>query len=168
MSLLFLLRHAKAAWAEPGGRDFDRKLEKSGKADAFAIAATMAINGWFPQTVLCSSAVRTRETLQEAIPPLGITVDKAIFSDALFTTDAAGYLDAIRACGDAKSVLVIGHNPMIEDLALALAGSGSADSLAALAGGFPTAGLAVLHFDGHLSQAEPGAGRLDAFITPAR
>lgn len=168
MSLLFLLRHAKAAWAQPGGKDFDRKLEESGKADAFAAAAAMAVNGWFPEKILCSPAVRTRQTLAEVLPPLGMTMDAVTFTDALFHTDAAGYLDAIRSFSGAKSLLVIGHNPMIEDVALALAGSGPSDSLGALAGGFPTAGLAVLRFDGPLSDSAPGLGALEAFIVPSR
>jgi phosphohistidine phosphatase len=64
-------------------------------------------------------------------------------------------------------VLVIGHNPMMEDLAFAVAGNGSEIACAALNSGFPTSGLAVIDFPGSLVSAAPGKGYLEAFITPA-
>ena len=63
MSRLFLLRHAKAGWAEPGMRDFDRPLEPLGRTDADAIGAAMRASAYIPDLVLCSTAKRARETL---------------------------------------------------------------------------------------------------------
>jgi phosphohistidine phosphatase len=166
MSRLYLLRHAKAGWAAPGMRDFDRPLEPSGVADAQAIGAAMLACGHIPERVLCSSSKRTRETWDGVAKHLGQRND-VIFSDALYGSDATGYLEAIHQAGDAQSVLVIGHNPMTEDIAFALAGSGEEEAMEALAKGFPASGLAIIQFEGSLAEAAPKKGYLDAFLTPA-
>jgi phosphohistidine phosphatase len=166
MSRLYLLRHAKAGWAAPGMRDFDRPLEPGGVADAQAIGAVMMACGHIPDRVLCSSSRRTRETWDGVAKHLGQR-DDVVFSDALYGSDATGYLDAIREAGEAQSVLVVGHNPMTEDIAFALAGSGEEEAMAALAQGFPASGLAIILFEGSLADAAPRKGYLDAFLTPA-
>jgi phosphohistidine phosphatase len=89
------------------------------------------------------------------------------FTDALYNEDAAGYLAIIKENGARGSLLVIGHNPMMEDLAMAIAGGGDEKARAALNYGFPTSGLAVVRFEGGLCNAAPGAGYLEAFLTPA-
>ncbi len=165
MARLFLLRHAKAGWAQPGMRDFDRALEPSGTADAEAIGAAMRANGYVPDLTLCSTAVRARQTLEGIA---GHTdTGRVIYLDALYSEDAAGYLAIIRAHGSAGSLLVIGHNPMMEDLAIAVSGAGEDGAREMLNYGFPTSGLAVVRFDTPLSCAEQGAGYLEAFLTPA-
>src|SRR5690606_14417614 len=73
MSRLYLLRHAKAKWAEPGSRDYDRALELSGRADADGIAASMLLAGHMPGRVLCSGAKRARETWEVASRHLPVT-----------------------------------------------------------------------------------------------
>ena len=67
----------------------------------------------------------------------------------------------------ATQVLLIGHNPMMEDLAMALSGDGDADARNALVAGFPTSALAVIRFPGKLAETAPGKGYLEAFLTPA-
>lgn len=165
MSKLYLLRHAKAGWALPGVRDFDRPLDASGVADAEAMGAAMRTGGHVPDLTLCSNARRCRETL-EGVAGHADT-GRVLFFDKLYTEDAAGYLATIQEQGGAGSLLVIGHNPMTEDLAMALAGGGDAEAREMLAHGFPTCGLAVIRFDGGLAGAEPGAGSLEAFLVPA-
>lgn len=145
-------------------RDFDRPLDETGTADSEAIGEAMAAAGYVPDMTLCSGAVRCRQTLAGVAAKSD--TGKVIFSDQLYITDAAGYLDMIREQNGADSLLVIGHNPMTEDLALALAGSGDEAARSVLNMGFPTAGLAVVHFDGGLAAVAPGKGRLDAFISP--
>ena len=81
--------------------------------------------------------------------------------------DAAGYLALIQEKADSGSVLVIGHNPMMEDLATAVSGDGDHAAKATLGSGFPTSGLAVIAFPGSLRKAAPGAGYLEAFHTPS-
>jgi phosphohistidine phosphatase len=167
MKRLFLLRHAKAGWAEPGMRDFDRPLDASGRRDAEAMAAAMAGCGLTVDAVLCSTARRARETwapIAEKIagPAIGIT-----YSDDLYGHDAAGYLALVRAADEeAHSLLVVGHNPMVEDLAFVLAGDGAEAARATLAAGFPTCGLAVIALPATFAEAAPGKGYLEAFLTP--
>lgn len=165
MSTLFLLRHAKAGWAAPGMRDFDRPLDNTGRADAEATGAAMRNRSLVPDVTLCSNACRARQTL-EGIAGNADT-GRVIFLDKLYTEDAAGYLQLIQENGCHGSMLVIGHNPMMEDLAMAVASSGEADALSTLGLGFPTSGLAVIRFDNGLTRVEPGKGYLEAFLTPS-
>lgn len=165
MGRLFLLRHAKAGWALPGMRDFDRPLDASGRADAETIGAEMRGHGYVPDITLCSNALRARETL-EGIAGQADT-GRVLFCDKLYSEDAAGYLAMIHKNADSGSVLVIGHNPMMEDLATAISGDGEASARAMLSSGFPTSGLAVIAFPGNLKDAAPGKGYLEAFHTPA-
>jgi phosphohistidine phosphatase len=165
MSRLYLLRHAKAGWAEPGMRDFDRPLEPNGRTDADSIGAAMKARSYAPELVLCSSAKRARETLDWVARHTGN--GRVVYSDSLYSTDAAGYVDFIRVTADADTVLLVGHNPMMEDVAEALSGDGDPHARSALHGGFPTSALAVIRFAGKLSEVAPGKGYLEAFITPA-
>ena len=146
-------------------RDFDRPLDASGMADAEAIGMAMRASGFVPDLTLCSNARRARETLEGIA---GHTdTGRVAFFDALYSEDAAGYLSIIRGNGGAGSLLVIGHNPMMEDLAMAVAGTGEDRAQGTLNSGFPTSGLAVIRFDGSLADAVPGAGHLEGFLTPA-
>ncbi|MEW9838073.1 SixA phosphatase family protein [Mesorhizobium marinum] len=165
-SRLFLLRHAKAGWALPGMRDFDRPLDATGHADAEALGAAMREEGYVPDITLCSGAVRARQTL-EGIAGQADT-GRVIFCEKLYSEDAAGYLALIQQNAASGSILVIGHNPMMEDLASAISGDGEPEAQAVLGAGFPTSGLAVIAFRGGLANAAPGAGYLEAFHAPAR
>ena len=165
MNRLYLLRHAKAGWAMPGVRDFDRALDEVGIADAQTTGAAMAAADYVPDLTLCSNARRARETLEGIAGQTDI--GRILFFDQLYTEDATGYLSLIRDHGSFGSLLVIGHNPMMEDLAMAIAGGGEDEAREALAGGFPTCGLAVVRFERGLDEIEPGTGYLEAFLTPA-
>jgi phosphohistidine phosphatase len=165
VSTLYLLRHAKAGWALPGVRDFDRPLDESGHVDAEATGSAMREHDYVPDITLCSNALRARETL-EGIAGSADT-GRVLFFDRLYSDDAAGYLSLVREHANCGSVLVIGHNPMMEDLASALAGDGDEAARAVLSHGFPTSGLAVISFDKGLAHAAPGTGFLEAFLTPA-
>jgi phosphohistidine phosphatase len=146
-------------------RDFDRPLDVAGQADAEAMGAAMRACGYVPDITLCSNAARARETL-ECIAGHADT-GRVLFFDRLYSEDASGYLAIIRQHGSSGSALVIGHNPMMEDLATAVSGSGEDNARATLNAGFPTCGLAVIEFPDSLTDVEPGAGFLQAFLTPA-
>ncbi len=165
MSKLFLLRHAKAGWALPGVRDYDRSLDASGHVDAEALGTAMRARGYVPDITLCSNARRALETL-EGIAGNADT-GRVLFFERLYSDDSAAYLSLIHEHSNVGSVLVIGHNPMMEDLAITLAGDGEHSARATLNSGFPTSGLAVIRFPGGLADAIPGAGFLEAFLTPA-
>ncbi|MVA97644.1 histidine phosphatase family protein [Nitratireductor sp. CAU 1489] len=168
MSRLFLLRHAKAAWAEPGGRDFDRALTEDGRDEATAIGAAMRAGGHVPSRVMCSPARRALETWQGVANALGHKAGAALMSNSLYGSDPSAYLTIMRNNGDAEALLIVGHNPMIEELAFAFARHGNDDARQRLARGFPTAGLAVFSFARPLFEASAADARLEAFLTPER
>lgn len=146
-------------------RDFDRPLDTSGEHDAEAAGIAMRANGYIPDLVICSSARRARQTLDGVVKNL--ETGRVMFTDGLYSTDAAGYVDIIRYAPAAGSILLIGHNPMTEDVAIALSGDGQEDARAAMVAGFPTSALAVIRFSGSLAEAAPGKGYLETFLTPA-
>jgi phosphohistidine phosphatase len=147
-------------------KDFDRPLDETGIADAQATGEAMRACAYVPDLTLCSTARRTRETLEEIAG--SADTGRVIFLDVLYSDDAGGYLEQIRRNGSAGSVLVIGHNPMMEDLAIAVSHDGEENALAMLHQGFPTCGLAVVRFEQNLAQAAPGGGYLEAFLSPMR
>lgn len=146
-------------------RDFDRPLDASGRLDAEATGAAMLAAGYVPDLVLCSGAARARETLDGVI--LHITPGKVIHTNTLYSSDGGEYVATIRDAPDAETMLVVGHNPMMEDVAMALAGDGDEAARHVLNAGFPTSGLAVIRFSGKLREAAPGTGYLEAFLVPA-
>lgn len=167
MYRLLLLRHAKAGWAPPGTRDFDRPLTPTGRDDAEALGREMKKRSYLPDLVICSSAKRARETWEgvaAAIAPMDTPV---VWSDALYSTDATGYLTVVQEAPPCATLLVIGHNPNMEDLAFALP-SPAQEPNHRIVSGFPACGLAVIAFDEPLSEVAPGKGRIEAFLDPRR
>jgi phosphohistidine phosphatase len=169
MLTLCLLRHAKSNWDDQGLKDFDRPLARRGEAAAPLMGAFMAAEGLAPELILCSPAVRTRQTLDLVLPHLagGPTV---VYEDAFYLAAASRLLARLHQV-DAKvhSVMIVGHDPGMHGLALELAGSGEPALLQALAAKFPTAGLAVLTFEASdWRQVTAGAGHLQQFMTPKR
>jgi phosphohistidine phosphatase len=142
---LWLLRHAKSSWADPGLDDPDRPLAPRGRRAGELLAAHLAASDVRPAVVLCSSSLRTRETLAAILPALGDTVEIRI-ERALYGAGAAELLDRLRQVPNrVTSAMLIGHNPGIQDLALTLATSGPA--LAGLREKFPTGALATVELD---------------------
>jgi phosphohistidine phosphatase len=167
MTSLFLLRHAKAVHAEPGMRDFYRPLHRRGAEDCAFIAREMGKRGMMPSHVLCSASKRTRETLALVAKVLPQAAE-ITYSQQLFSADSEGYLQLIREFGDAQSLLVVAHNPCIEELAIGLVSRGDRDAIDTLMRGFPTGGLAHLEFDGSFSELQRRSASLSAFITPPK
>ena len=166
MGRLFLLRHAKAEWAEPGQRDYDRVIADSGADDARAVGAMMARLGFDPAQIICSGAVRARQTLDAVMETAGFSA-MPVFDENLYATDAPGYLEVAARSGETGDLMLIGHNPMLEDVAIALARHGPDELIEAIHLGFATAGLAVIAFEGPHSGIEKAQGTLEHYITPA-
>ena len=167
MKRLLLLRHAKSA--RPAGiADRERPLAPRGIGDARMMGAYLRREMLLPDLALVSPAVRTRQTFDLAGEGLGAAVearfDPTIY-DALRSEELAELVhDAPAAAG---VLLLIGHNPVIEELALSLAGHGDRYALARIHAKFPTCGLAVLDIAADEWRAfMPKAARLDHFVTP--
>jgi len=168
MRQLLLLRHAKSSWDDPKLPDHARPLNARGKRAAGAMARAMRDLGLAPEVVLVSSARRTLQTL-EALAPLA---DSPIIMpmDDLYLAPWTRLLELLRAVPEtARSVLLIGHNPGLHDLALALPGPGGLDSAPALrlADAYPTGGLAEFSVALPWRQLEAGGGRLVRFMPPS-
>jgi phosphohistidine phosphatase len=142
MQTLYLLRHAKSSWADPALPDYERPLAPRGHRDAKRIAKHLARLGIEPELVLCSPAVRTRETLELVRPALGVMRTVRLEAE-LYAASSDRLLEHLRVVPEeVASVMLIGHNPGLQQLALALASSG--DDLERLEAKFPTAALATL------------------------
>jgi len=171
MRRLMLLRHAKTENAAPSGRDQDRRLDKRGRDDAAEIGGWIGRHPPFPDSVLVSPAVRAHQTwdiVWEAIKDLGREPQVELLPE-LYGADPSQLLQTIRTAPatDPKRLMVVGHNPGMHELALALAGSGDDAGRKALADNLPTSGLAV--FDFAVDSWEDVAfrrGRLVRFVSP--
>ena len=160
---LYLLRHAHAAWPVPGSRDFDRPLDAHGRAEARDITEQALLAGFRPDLVIASPAERCRqtaETFASAFDGLALEYDRDLYANG-----EAVYLDRIRSHFARPSLMLVGHNPMIETVALQL--SEKSDVLAPLIAGYPTAGLLVLDFTRPLDGDVFHAATPVALITPS-
>jgi phosphohistidine phosphatase len=169
MLTLSLLRHAKSSWADPDLHDFDRPLSERGTDAAPRMGAFMARQGIAPELILCSPAVRARQTLDLVLPHLRGNPEVA-YEDALYLASASAMLKRIRkVAAEVRHVMLIGHDPGLHTLARGLAGAGEQKDLQALAEKFPTGGLVVLAFTARRwSNVKCGAGRLQFFMAPKR
>jgi phosphohistidine phosphatase len=165
MSALYLLRHAKAEPKNAGG-DRDRVLSERGRADAKAIAAIISKRAVAPELVLCSGAARTRETLAIVLPALN-PPPRIVVEDELYLTDGRQLLKRLCRVPEAvESLMLIGHNPGLQELALLLSDRRNGPQMAKLAEGFPTAALACLEALLPWPTLEPGSATLTALLTP--
>jgi phosphohistidine phosphatase len=173
---LLLMRHAKSAWPEVP--DHDRPLARRGQRNAPAIGRWLRAADHVPDQVICSTARRARETWQLTQAGLGVTPAVA-FDDGVYQASAPQLLDLIRqAPPGTGTLLVIGHDPAIPELALSLvsatppivAGVVSYTAPSAvfyrMREKFPTAAIAIFEFTGHWHQLSPGSARLTYFVTP--
>ena len=159
---LYLMRHAQAGWAEPGGRDFDRRLTEEGKAEATIIARSALEKHYCPELVLSSAAKRCRETTRILLQSFDKTI-AASYLDEMYNAQAEAYLDLALGQDDVSSLMLVGHNPTIEAVAEALLGHETLE--ASLPHGFPTAGLAVLEC-ASADKTRSKAWRLVDVLTP--
>jgi phosphohistidine phosphatase len=172
---LVLLRHAKSAW--PAGPDHERPLAPRGRRNAPVMGRWMRTAGHLPDQVLCSTARRARETWQLAEASLACSAPVS-FDDRIYEGSAATLLDVIRRVSPGlRTVLLVGHDPAVPELALMLAaadpparrGDGDAPSSAPLdrmRAKFPTAAIAVLEFGQRWDELASGSARLACFVTP--
>lgn len=171
MRTLMLLRHAKSSWEQPGLDDFDRPLAPRGREAAPRIGRHLQEAGPLPERVLCSAALRARQTWDlvaaELEPAARGEVD-LVFMDELYLATPARMLDVLAGVGDEISrLMLVGHNPGMEVLASRLIGSGPKDLRKRMEKKFGTAALALIEFEsagwGDLRER---SGQLVRFVRP--
>ena len=140
-SRIYLLRHAEARHAAPGQRDFDRPLSEDGYAAAEIVADKASDKDYKPDLIISSTALRCRQTA-DAMRRVVSPSTEFRFVDALYNGTLEIYLSLIAAQTDQESVMLVAHNPIIEQTLESLIGHEALVS--ALPRGFPTAGLAVV------------------------
>ncbi|MEP6830618.1 MAG: histidine phosphatase family protein [Rhizomicrobium sp.] len=171
MKRLYILRHAKAAPGDPGQDDHARALTLRGIADAEAVARHLHKNGAAPDRVLVSTSARTVQTADLVLRELQIP-PRADYRDALYLAEPGKILAMIQALPPKTgAVMVIGHNPGLEELATLLAREPvrrkERERRDVLEEKFPTCALAVLDFDiNRWRDIQPGEGKLVEFVRP--
>lgn len=166
MRRLLLLRHAKTERPEPGERDRDRKLMARGRADAPIIGSYMARHRLLPDLALVSPATRAGETW-ELVAAAFKKAPPTVKDARIYNATPATLIELIRATADAQSLLIVGHNPSLHDLAVQLIASGDAEARKRLNEKLPTSGLVVIEFPfDDWSRLHRSSGHLERFVSP--
>jgi phosphohistidine phosphatase len=163
---LILFRHAKSSWDDPLLHDFDRPLNRRGRRAAAHMAGWMADAKYRPTLVLCSPATRTRETHDIVRAVLGNPEVK--FERALYLASATSLLQRLRKLpAKMRSVMLIGHNPGLQRLALKLSAGQRAGVRARINKKFPTAAFVRFEITAdEWRNLGPGTTRLLDFVRP--
>lgn len=161
---LYLLRHAKSSWDDPTIPDRDRPLAPRGLHACELIAEYLRGHEITPWLVLCSSATRTQQTLEGVAAGFSYPVE-ALIEHGLYGATAAELLDRLRVVdGSVASVMLIGHNPAIQELVTNLVRPTTPRDT--LRDKFPTGALATLRLASTWTALAPGSATLTAFVSP--
>ncbi|GAA3836386.1 histidine phosphatase family protein [Streptomyces coacervatus] len=163
---LVVLRHAKSAWPA-GVPDRKRPLAPRGRRDAPAAGRALAEADCLPDLALCSTAVRARQTWDLASAQWG-TPPPVHHDPRLYAAEVSDLLTAVHeVSAEVETLLLVGHNPGLEELVLELAGDSLDDNLDEVRAKFPTAAIAVLAWHGTTWDAlAPGTALLTSMIVP--
>ena len=166
MKTLYLLRHAKSDWGDSSLKDFDRPLNDRGWKAAKTIGQEMRDRDMVPDLVFVSPAARTKETLARVEEGFGNAFN-AVEHGTIYLAETETLIELVRGAPSiASRVMIIGHNPAMHELVIALA-SVPAELREKVAHNFPTAALAEIRFDVEdWKDVEPGKGRLRSFLKP--
>ncbi|MBT2479682.1 histidine phosphatase family protein [Streptomyces sp. ISL-94] len=161
---LVVVRHAKSAW--PDVADSERPLAPRGRWDAPAAGRWLREADCVADLVVCSSALRARQTWDLVAAELGVTVP-VIHEARLYGASAGELLGVVREIpAQVRTLMLIGHNPGVQELVLLLAGEADGFALEQTRSKFPTSAIAVLRVPGPWSSLEPGAARLTEMVVP--
>ncbi len=145
MKILGLLRHAKSDWDDTNQRDFDRGLNARGRLGAELIGAHIRDHGITWDRVIASPAVRVKLTLNSALPDVSAIYDQRLYLASFDTIAETIEAHAGNGAAEAKTILICGHNPGLQDVLLELVAPGKENDLFREAVvKFPTAAYAVL------------------------
>jgi phosphohistidine phosphatase len=162
---LYLLRHLKSSWDDPDLADHDRPLAPRGRKAGILLQEFLRTQAIRPDLVMVSSARRARETL-DALQPWE-TPPQVEIGSALYHASPETILDLIRAAPKAARVLlVIGHNPGLQDFAVLLCADRGGALARRMAESFPTGALAQFDLDRPWAHLEMGGGKVTGFVTP--
>jgi phosphohistidine phosphatase len=167
MRRLMLLRHAKSDWSKPGERDHDRPLAPRGRQSAPRIGAYMAGHGLLPDQVVCSTALRARETLELVVQAFA-EPPPVVYDERIYGNNPDILLALVKQTKPSvHALLMVGHNPSFQFFADIMTASGHGDARQRLREKFPTAALAVIEFPiDAWDKVRTQSGRLDRLITP--
>ena len=166
MKTLLIARHAKSDWGDPSLHDHDRPLNSRGRRDASRVGRALAERGRVPDLAYSSTSARTRETWALLEPHLPDPPPVEWLRD-LYMASTAGLMKVVRSAPvGTGTLMVLGHNPGIHDLATDLSASGRASLLNLVGRGMPTGAVAVVELDGDDWDDTAGGGRLADFIVP--
>ncbi len=165
MHMLHLLRHAKSSW-KGDAEDHERRLTRRGREAARLVGAHLAAATGALDLVVCSSAARTRETLDLVLAGLALR-PRCLIEDALYLASREKLLDRLSRLGEEEAaVLVIGHNPGLHELAIALAAPDAPPARAMAAGKLPTAACVSLLVATPWGRIGQGRHQVVAYVTP--
>jgi phosphohistidine phosphatase len=165
MKILTLLRHAKSSWNDPIARDFDRPLNGRGRRAARTMGREMRAQGLQFDRVLASPAVRVVETLEDVAEGYGRSLQPE-FDRRIYLATPEALLELIQQTDDgASALLIVGHNPGLERLALLLSQAGEYRSEIEVK--YPTATLTEISFPvERWSEVAEGLGTIARFTRP--
>jgi phosphohistidine phosphatase len=158
MKSLYLLRHAKSSWKEPGLQDFDRPLNNRGREAAPLVGKFIQKSNLRIDLLLSSPATRARQTAALVKEAAGLSAE-LLYDERIYEADAARLLDVVKQAADsADALMLVGHNPGMEELLELLTGEGQP---------MPTAALACVSLDVEKwSKVRAGAGHLEWLVRP--
>jgi phosphohistidine phosphatase len=167
MRRLLLFRHAKAESSQPGMEDRARSLIERGRKDAARIGAYMASHALIPDRVVLSPSARTQETWKHVAKAFN-PAPGAMMAEQLYDATPHAVFGVIKDTpATTHALMVIGHNPSLQELALMLIASGDIDARERLHEKLPTAGLVIVDFAfDDWARLHPQSGRLERFVTP--
>lgn len=167
MRRLLLLRHAKAERSEPGTKDISRVLTDRGRKDAAKIGAYMATHALMADRVVLSPAARTQETWKYAATAFH-PAPAAMSAERLYDATPHTILGVIKDTPAAiHTLMIVGHNPGLHELALMLIAAGDIDARERLREKLPTSGLVIIDFAfDNWGKLHPQSGRLERFVSP--
>lgn len=149
---LLVLRHAKSSWSDASLADYDRPLKKRGKRNAVSMGIYLKQQGWLPDIILSSTAVRAASTTRRVLKAMGLPEDLIVWSRDFYHAGPTIWMKALAA-QSASRVMIVGHNPGLEDLMDILCGPLPREDDGKL---LPTAAVARIQ----LSGIQAGHGKL--------
>jgi phosphohistidine phosphatase len=154
---LYLLRHAKSSWKDASLSDFERPLKRRGREAAQLVGERLAQEKLKNPVLICSPAVRTRETAELVLKSSKLRVEER-WDERIYEASLRDLRQVVTEIPDDKKVVIlIGHNPGFEELLAFLTGESRR---------MPTAALAKIEFEVSWKDIEARSGKLDWFTTP--